>query len=112
MAEPESPKPVGESSANNDRLFAGLAYFIFFLPLLMNPKTEFGTFHAKQGLVLLITSILGNVILGIVPIFGWMLLPFFNLAVLIGAIWGLINGLNGKQVQLPLIGQFSSSFKF
>ena len=100
------------NGASNDRLMAGLAYIIFFLPMLMNPRTEYGMFHAKQGLVLLIASILGNVILGFIPIFGWMILPFYNLVILVLVILGLINGLNGKQVELPVIGQFAKSFNF
>jgi len=113
MAEESGSKASGTSTGpNNGRLMAGLAYFIFFLPMLMNPRSNEAMFHAKQGLVLLITSIIGNILLGIIPIFGWILLPFFNLAIVIGVIWGLLNGLNGKQVELPLIGQFAKNFNF
>ena len=103
---------AGSGSVSNERLMAGLAYFIFFLPMLMNPRTNFAMFHAKQGLVLLIASILGNIVLGIIPIFGWMLLPFFNLAIIVLVIMGLMNGLNGKEIELPVIGQFASKFTF
>ncbi len=108
----ETAGSSASGSGGNARLMAGLAYILFFLPMLMHPRSEEAMFHAKQGLVLLITSILGNVVLGLIPILGWIILPFFNLAVVVFVILGLMNGLNGKQVELPVIGSFAKNFKF
>ncbi|NLZ82500.1 MAG: hypothetical protein GX915_02415, partial [Clostridiales bacterium] len=62
---------------------------------------------ANQSLILLITAIAGNIILGLIPIIGWMLLPVFGIAVMVFAVMGLINGFGGKAKELPLIGKFT-----
>jgi uncharacterized membrane protein len=89
-----------------NKTVAGLAYILFFLPLLVCPDSKFGKFHANQGLLLLITSILGSVLLSIIPFLGWVLLPLFSIAVLVVAIVALINAMNGKAKELPFIGKF------
>ena len=89
-----------------NKVISGLAYILFFLPLLVCPESKYGRFHANQSLLLFITSIAGTIALSIIPIIGWLLLPFFSIAVLVFAIIGLINGLTGKGKELPLIGKF------
>jgi len=88
------------------KTMAGLAYILFFLPLIVCPDSSFGKFHANQGLLLLITSVIGSVVLSFIPIIGWIILPFFTLGILAFAIIGLVNGLQGKAKRLPLIGKF------
>lgn len=90
-----------------NKTMAGLSYFLFFLPLLACPESGYAKFHANQSLLLLITGIVGNVILGLIPVIGWILMPIFGVGVLILAIMGLINGFGGKAKQLPLIGRFT-----
>lgn len=89
------------------KTIAALSYIIFFLPLLTNPESKFGKFHANQSLVLLLTCIIGNLVLGIIPIIGWIIMPLFGIAVFILFVIGLLNGLNGKAKELPLIGKIS-----
>ncbi|NLP43928.1 MAG: hypothetical protein GX351_04825 [Peptococcaceae bacterium] len=88
------------------KTMAGLAYILFFLPLIVCPDSSFGKYHANQGLLLLITAVVGTVVLSFIPIIGWILLPIFSLLILAFAIMGLINGLQGKAKRLPLIGKF------
>lgn len=85
---------------------AGLSYLLFFLPLVACPESRYARFHANQSLILLIVSIAGNIILGMIPIVGWILLPFFGIAVLVFAVLGMVNGFGGKARRLPLIGGF------
>lgn len=89
------------------KTMAGLAYILFFLPLIVCPDSSFAKFHANQGLLLLITSVAGSVVLSFIPVIGWIILPFFTLGVLAFAIMGLINGFKGKAKRLPLIGKFN-----
>lgn len=88
-----------------NKTLAGLAYILFFLPLLACPDSQFGRFHANQGLLLLILALGGNMVLMIIPIIGWMLIPVFALGILILAIMGLVNGFGGKAKHLPIIGK-------
>lgn len=89
-----------------NKTIAGLSYIIFFLPLLVCPDSKFGKFHANQSLLLLIVSIVGNIVLGLIPVIGWIILPLFMIFILILGIMGLVNGLNGKAKELPLFGNF------
>ena len=90
-----------------NKVMAGLAYILFFLPLVACPDSRFGRFHANQGLLLLILSVGGSIISSIIPILGWFILaPILCVVVLVFAIMGLVNGLNGKAKELPLIGKF------
>ncbi|WP_313340368.1 hypothetical protein [Sedimentibacter sp.] len=84
-----------------NKTMAGLAYIIFFLPLIACPDSKFGKFHANQALLLLLVGIIGNIILGFIPIIGWILLPVFAIAILILGIMGIVNGLGGKAKKLP-----------
>jgi uncharacterized membrane protein len=90
-----------------NKVMAGLSYFIFFLPLIACPDSRFGKFHANQGLILLIFSVAGNIILSIIPIIGWIILPLFEILILVFGIMGLINGFGGKAKSIPLIGNFT-----
>lgn len=99
-----------QEDIDKNKTMAGLAYLIFFLPLIACPDSAFGKFHANQGLLLLIVNIAGNIAFGIIlsfiPFIGWTLRSLFGLAIIIFFILGLINGLNGKAVELPIIGKY------
>jgi len=90
---------------------AVIAYILFFVPLLSNAKNDsFVKYHVKQGLVLLIASLVVSFIswLPIIIWFAWIL----RLGILALFIIGVLNALNGKEKPLPLIGQFAEQFKF
>ncbi len=102
---PDTTAEYDPADIEKNKTMAGLAYLLFFLPLVVCPESKFGRYHANQGLVLLLLAIIGNVVLGIIPIIGWILMPIFGILVLILFIIGLINGLNGKAKELPVIGK-------
>ncbi|HHX74640.1 MAG TPA: hypothetical protein GX699_07035 [Firmicutes bacterium] len=89
-----------------NKVVAALAYILFFIPLVAAPESKFGRYHANQGLILLIVAFVGCFILGMIPILGWLLLPFYSIAIFVLFIIGLVTGLNGKAKPLPLIGKF------
>ncbi len=95
-----------QTDIDNNKVMAGLAYLIFFLPLLVCPQSKYAKFHANQALLLFIVAIAGNIILGIIPIIGWLLMPLFAVAIFIFAIVGLVNGFSGKAKRLPVFGKF------
>ncbi len=90
-----------------NKVVSALAYIIFFLPLIVCPDSPFGKFHANQGLVLLIVGVVGGIVLGLIPILGWIIGIFFSIAIAVLAILGLVNTLNGKAKELPVIGKFT-----
>lgn len=108
--QPQAPQTDKGSEENFDNVktVAAVAYLgiTFFVPLLTNPESDFARFHANQGLLLLITGTVVNILGGMlmVVLIGLVILPLGNLFVLILFIMGLINAMNGEKKPLPLIG--------
>jgi uncharacterized membrane protein len=100
-----------QEDIEDNKVMAALAYILFFLPLIVCPESAYGKFHANQGLVLLIISVAGSIVFGIIsaiiPFIGWIIQLIFSLAVLAFAILGIVNALNGKANKLPLIGEIT-----
>lgn len=95
------------------KVICSLAYLfgiLFFLPLILYPEDSFARFHANQALVVLIATVVGEVVFGILcallPILG-ILCGVFGLAVLIACIWAIIGVVKGEKRELPFIGRFS-----
>jgi uncharacterized membrane protein len=99
----ETPRPSPEDIKAN-RAVAAAAYILFFLPLLAARESPFAMFHSNQGLVLLLTAIASNVVLGLIPFLGLLLVPLANLGILVLAVIGILNAVNGLTKPLPLIG--------
>lgn len=89
-----------------NKTIAALAYLIFFLPLIVCPESKFGRFHANQGLLLTIVAIAGSIILGMIPILGWIILIFFPFVIIVFIIIGFMNAIKGLAKQLPVFGKF------
>lgn len=106
MNEQENFTVFSEEDIEKNKVISALAYFIFFLPLIVCPDSPFGKFHTNQGLLLLIASVGGSFVLGFIPIIGWIILPLFSLAIFVFAIMGLVNTLNGKANELPIFGKY------
>ncbi|AET70812.1 hypothetical protein Desor_5437 [Desulfosporosinus orientis DSM 765] len=109
-------KTFDPTDIEQNKTMAALAYILFFLPLIACKDSEYGRFHANQGLLLLIISVVGSIVISIVSstliAFTWHLFWFtsllhgaFGLLIIFLVITGFINGLNGKAKQLPIIGQ-------
>ena len=115
-----SPVTKVSGSTSKNTTMAALAYVLFFIPLLTDAKKDpFVKFHVKQSLVLLIVSIgwsLSSRFLSYLPVLGWIVggLVGTVISILLLILWikGLMNALNGKQEELPVIGKYASQFNF
>jgi len=114
--------------AQENKTMAILSYILFFVPLLMgeHKKSPFVKFHVNQGTILwivsigysIISSILravikvqGRTIYGIVtysytPVWLSTILWLISIPLLVLCIMGIINAVNGKTQQLPVIGKY------
>lgn len=106
--------PVSNEAVENKVIFM-FAYLLFFLPLVSCPSSKIGRFHANQGLVLLITAVVGQIAVtilsSIVLAISWRLWVILSLiawgwgiAVLALVVIGMINANKGEQKPLPIIG--------
>ena len=82
-----------------------LAYILFFIPLLAAKDSPFAKYHANQGLVLFICGLIASVV-WIIPILGWIIAPILSIVITVLAVIGIINAVNGKAKELPIIGKY------
>ena len=77
-------------------------WILFLVPLLAAKNSKFARFHANQGLVLFICSVVLG-ILAAIPIVKYVAM-LLEVVALVLAIIGIVNVLNGKAKELPIIG--------
>lgn len=97
---------TNENDIQQNKVMGIIAYILFFVPLLAAKESPFAQYHARQGLNLFLLALASNIVLGILPIIGWLLLPIANLAVLALMIIGILAAVNGQMKPLPLIGKY------
>ncbi|PIU01829.1 hypothetical protein COT68_01125 [bacterium (Candidatus Torokbacteria) CG09_land_8_20_14_0_10_42_11] len=97
--------PAGDKDVEENKVLAAISYLwiISLVILLVKKESAFAKFHAKQGLILWIISM----ICWVIPIVGWLL----NLAVFVFVIVGFIQAISGKWWKAPVIGQLAEKIK-
>ncbi len=88
----------------DNKLFAVLAYIGLMgmiVALLVN-NSPFARFHAKNGAMLEVATIISLAIM-IIPFVGWVVSPIVNVILLIIRVIGFINTLKGKAKELPIV---------
>ena len=104
-----APKDIRDNN-----VMAMLAYLgvLVLIPVFVAKDSKFARFHANQGLVLWLTSVILSLALGIlslIPVVGCTAIPVL-LAVPVGTlvlmIMGIINAAQGKAKELPIIGKY------
>lgn len=93
---------VKETKSQGDtNLMAALSYIwiLSVVMLLVKKDDPFVVFHAKQGVVIFVASI----IFMFIPVVGWML----NLVVLAAEVAGFIKAYSGEKFRLPVIGDLA-----
>jgi uncharacterized membrane protein len=99
---------ITPEEAEAGKTMAIIAYFIFFVPLLVEEakKNKFAMYHTEQSIVLIILNVIiaivGTITCGIGFILYIPLLVFY--------IIGIINAAKGEAKPMPLIGQFGEKF--
>lgn len=112
------------------KIISILSYFgiLFLIPLIAKPESKFARFHVNQGLILFISGFILNAFSSITqtiikPVFTthyygsiyvspvYETISLFvslaiNIIILLWFVLGIINSLNGKAKELPIIGKF------
>ena len=86
-------------------LFAYLG-ILFLIPLVAAPNSKYARFHANQGLVLFLASIIISVV-AVIPFLGWIVGFVGGIASFVFSILGIVNAVTGKAKELPIIGKFN-----
>ena len=99
-------------SGLSDNAAGALAYVtivpaIVFLIVEPYNRNSYVRFHAWQSIFLGIAAIAIDTVLSVIPVVGWMLIPFVGLGFLVLWVITLLQALKGKRFKLPLIGDFA-----
>ena len=91
----------------DEKIIAAIGYFwiLFLLPLLLKKESEYCQFHAKQGMVLFITSII-LLVINIIPILGQIVFFLGSIVIAIFALLGFVNALQGRKWEVPYLNKF------
>ena len=107
-----TPSQPAQSSGLSDTAAGALAYVtiipaIIFLILEPYNKNSFVRFHSWQSIFLGIAAFAIDMVLTVIPVVGWMILPFIALAFLVIWIIVLMKALKGERYKLPVIGSLA-----
>lgn len=107
--DPTGAAPAGGLSQNAAAAVAYITIIPAIIFLVMEPynKIPFVRFHSYQSICLGVVAIIAETILGVIPIIGWILLPFVALAFLAVWIYTVLQAYKGNWFKLPGIGNFS-----
>ena len=103
-----------QSDIEQNKFMSILAYisWLVLIPLFAAKNSRFARFHCNQGLVLAIAELVVLVVCSILdgmPLIGWifrLIESLFGLVCLIYAIIGIVNAVNGRAKELPIVGKF------
>ena len=89
----------------SNKLMAAISYIwiLFLVPLFAAKDDAFARYHANQGLLLFLVSIILGII-GIIPLIGTVIAAVGGIVTFVFMILGIINALKGEMKPLPLIG--------
>lgn len=104
---PERIKKINIRKFNWLTILTLLSYFniLVLIPFFGLRKSQFGEYHARQGLALLAVWVIGG--------FSFYLpvLPYlFAFFILICMVYGIVNVFLGRERHLPLIGKLALKF--
>ena len=107
---PPASQPTQSGLSDNA---AGALAYVTIIPaiifLIVEPynKNSYVRFHSWQSIFLGIAAFAIEMILSIIPIVGWIIIPFFLIGFLIVWIIVLLKASKGERYKLPLIGKYA-----
>ncbi len=90
-----------------DKIMLVLAYIFPFVPFFTVSDSDYVKWHAKQGMALLITCVVGIIAISFIPLIGCVASPLFCIAVSIACIKGIIEALKPARWEIPLVAKVS-----
>ncbi|TAL50614.1 hypothetical protein EPN81_02335 [Patescibacteria group bacterium] len=112
MNQNETDFIAASQDMQDDRLISAIGYLgiLCLLPLLLRKESAFAQHHGKQGLVILLVWLalwFGMII----PFLGQIVWALGSLVLIILVILGMVNALQGKMWELPVLGKYAKQIK-
>ncbi|MCA9381480.1 DUF4870 domain-containing protein [Candidatus Dojkabacteria bacterium] len=104
------PKMASTDSGLDENIAAALCY-IFIVGLIFiftEKKNKFVRFHAFQAVLLAVAWFVISTVLGIIPVIGWIILPFASLGFLGVWVYTIYKAYQGEKFMLPMIGEIAA----
>lgn len=106
---------MAEQSPANEKLMGAVAYLLGpvtgIVLLLIEKKNSYVRFHAMQSTLLFGAVFLFNVVLGIIPVLGWLVALILSPIIGIGSfiLWLVLmwKAYNGEKYKLPYFGNLA-----
>jgi len=106
-----APAPAAKAGGLESNVAAALAYLwiVAILWLVLEPysKDRFIRFHSFQALAFGIVAFVVSMILGFIPILGWIVGIFWSILVLILWLVCIFKAFSKEWFKLPIIGDFA-----
>jgi uncharacterized membrane protein len=111
--QPPAPSQPSAQSGLSDNAAGALAYVtiipaIIFLIVEPYNKNSYIRFHSWQSIFLGIAFVAIHIVLGIIPLIGWLVLMLLDLGFLVLWIVVILKALKGERFQLPVIGKYAA----
>lgn len=111
----ETTEEFDTTDIENNKIISIFAYIsiLVLIPIFAAKDSKYARFHANQGLILLLASIIFGIIIGVlgsIPFIGWIFSiagGLIEILTLVLMVLGIINAANGKAKELPLIGNIT-----
>jgi uncharacterized membrane protein len=107
----DTTNPEKSSTGLEANLAAALTYVLGpitgILFLVLEKDSKFVRFHAMQSTITFIALFVVAIILGMIPILGWLLLLPYQLAVLVLWIFLMFKAFKGEKFKLPTVGDLA-----
>lgn len=87
-----------------------LGLFTGALFLVLAHGNSYVRFHAMQSIVLSVVWLGGWIVLTIVPVIGWVLLPFWGLLMFVFWLVAIVKAWQGEMFKIPILGQYAEQF--
>ncbi len=99
------------TQVSNNTLMGVLAYLgpLVIISYITSKDNAFVKFHIKQGLVVFALEVIAWILASMLWSL-WMIVNLINIATLVFSILGIINVVQGKMKELPIIGGFAKNF--
>jgi len=110
----QSPEPTAETPSKSGsglqpNIAGALAYFLGpisgILFLLVEKENKFVRFHAMQSILTFGGIFILNVVLGFIPILGWLAGTLLSLVSLVLWLFLMYKAFNNEEYELPVIGE-------
>ncbi len=104
-----------EKLPGDEKLKGALAYFLGPITgivfLLIEKKSSFVRFHAMQSTILFGGYFLLNIVLGIIPVLGWLIAliisPLLGILSVVLWIFLMYKAYSGEKYKLPYVGELT-----